>query len=307
MAITTQQALSKFQSGAWTADQYNKWAAAYAAGNTSFDPTVSAPTPAPTPAPTTTPTSTPTTTPTTIQGDTATYTQPTHQYNAVTGQLNPNYVTSTTPSTPTSTTTAFVNKYILDSMSGSNAFSTGGVGYIKENGQWYRQSDHARVVTDQSQVASTLTPEQISQGYSTIPGPYDPITGQLKDTSSTTGNTELDQLLTTLQSYLDNLTTQGQTINPNIDISPEMIQQFLTQAEQEISPYYAGQLKAIKDDLSAGLKELSASYELAKQERESTFRQSLGLQREAEAGAGTIFSGREQPENKNLLLELKGL
>ena len=66
MAYTTAQALSNFQSNKWTADQYNKWAAAYSQGNTGFDPTTtSAPisptvaTPVSTPTPVQTKTTTP--------------------------------------------------------------------------------------------------------------------------------------------------------------------------------------------------------------------------------------------------------
>ena len=55
---TQQEALAKFQGGQWTADQYNSWAAAWASGNTNFNP-ISTPTPTPTPTPAPQPQTTP--------------------------------------------------------------------------------------------------------------------------------------------------------------------------------------------------------------------------------------------------------
>ena len=114
-----------------------------------------------------------------------------------------------------------------------------------------------------------------------------------------TGNPELDAILQEMQKYLDNLTASGQVVNPAIELSPEMIQQFLDQAESEISPYYAGQIRAIKGDLSANLQYLQQQYGLEKQAEEAKLKSNLGSYREQAAGAGLAFSGgRGQQEGE---------
>jgi len=50
------------------------------------------------------------------------------------------------------------------------------------------------------------------------------------------------------QKLLDELAKQGNTVNPNIEITPEKAAEFMQKAESEINPYYAGQLKLAKED-----------------------------------------------------------
>jgi len=65
---------------------------------------------------------------------------------------------------------------------------------------------------------------------------------------SPTGNTALDDLLTSLSDYLKELQKRGQTIDPYVEITPEKMAEFLAQAETEISPYYSTQLKLARED-----------------------------------------------------------
>lgn len=114
---------------------------------------------------------------------------------------------------------------------------------------------------------------------------------QQQQNTSTTGNVQLDQLLGTLKSYLDLQTAAGKKVNPNIVLDAATMDKFLTQASNEIDPYYASQIKAIKSDLVNNFDEMKANYDLAMEGQQSNFRESLGLQRESEAGKGTLFSG----------------
>ena len=59
---------------------------------------------------------------------------------------------------------------------------------------------------------------------------------------------------------LDSQLANGQTINPNIEITPDTVQQFLDQATSEIDPYYQNQIKVIKNDLSRNLSDLATKY-----------------------------------------------
>lgn len=60
---------------------------------------------------------------------------------------------------------------------------------------------------------------------------------------------EFQNLYSQLETYLSELQKRGQVLNPNIDLTPDKVAEFLHQAEGEINPYYAGQLKLAKNDL----------------------------------------------------------
>ena len=108
--------------------------------------------------------------------------------------------------------------------------------------------------------------DQLTQDAS---GNYVPIDGDAFDT----GNDTLNQMLQTFQDTLDTILDQGQIINPKIDITPDILQGFLDQAETELGPYYKSQFAAIKDDLSTDLTYLSEQYGQAMKSQESQFKQ----------------------------------
>lgn len=69
-----------------------------------------------------------------------------------------------------------------------------------------------------------------------------------------TGDPALDATLASLQGYLTELEKRGQVLNPNIVLDAKTLARFTKQAEQEIDPYYKGQLKMARESLlnSAG-------------------------------------------------------
>ena len=88
--------------------------------------------------------------------------------------------------------------------------------------------------------------------------PYNGNSSQINTPSNTNvGGVDISSLppdqqglLQQLQSFLTKLQQNGQTINPNIQITPEQTAQFLSQAKNEIDPYYQNQLKISQDQLN---------------------------------------------------------
>lgn len=109
-----------------------------------------------------------------------------------------------------------------------------------------------------------------------------------------TGNELLDETLKGISSYLDSIKSQGMKLNPNVEITPEITQKFLTQAETELEPYYSSQIKAIRTDLIKNLESLQKGYVSQKAKAESEFRDSLASSQEDFAGRGLAFSGQRQ-------------
>ena len=106
-----------------------------------------------------------------------------------------------------------------------------------------------------------------------------------------TGNEMMDKILAGVQKMLDDNNAAGEVVNPNIELSPEVIQGFMDKAIASLSPYYVSYIESIQDDLTADIKQLQESYNLNKEQRVADFQASLSGQRETEATRGTIFSG----------------
>jgi len=109
--------------------------------------------------------------------------------------------------------------------------------------------------------------------------------------TSATGNTQLDGLLKGLQDWFEKIQAQGNITNPNIEITPEIVQSFVDLAKKDIDPYYVSYMDVIGKEVSSNLKTLQKQYDLSKQDRLSKFQSDLATQRENEATGGTIFSG----------------
>lgn len=114
-----------------------------------------------------------------------------------------------------------------------------------------------------------------------------------------TGLPQLDEVQSQLQQYLQNTLAQGKTINPNIELTPATVQQFLDQAKGEINPYYASQLDSMKNELKSSLDLMQRQYDLSKQGQEAQFKQDLKNTREKLADQGAAYSGfRGQQEQQ---------
>lgn len=56
-------------------------------------------------------------------------------------------------------------------------------------------------------------------------------------------------LMTELDGFLQQMQANGQVLNPNIELTPDKVAEFLAQAEREINPYYQGQLRLARESL----------------------------------------------------------
>ena len=94
--------------------------------------------------------------------------------------------------------------------------------------------------------------------------------------------------LQVLRSYKKKIET-GNIINPDIEIEPSKIAEFLQQATTEIEPYYQEVLGSYKQDLEVSFARLQEDYNKSVGRAEEPFKQRLAAQAEAEAQAGTTF------------------
>lgn len=100
--------------------------------------------------------------------------------------------------------------------------------------------------------------------YPTLQGFTGSVTGGSSGgTGSTgkfnTGDPNTDALLQEIYNKF-----QGQQLNPDIEITPELAKQFLDEASKRVSPYYTSRIDLIRDDLNRNLDQLQSSYDLQK-------------------------------------------
>lgn len=113
------------------------------------------------------------------------------------------------------------------------------------------------------------------------------------------GNT-YEELYNQLKTYLDKLVANGQVINPNIEITPEKIAEFTAQAQTEIDPYYASQLKLAREDLLSSIGYSKQQILANEQELERKYGTSVRKLGEQSAEQGFAQSGIRQRGEQEL-------
>ena len=125
-------------------------------------------------------------------------------------------------------------------------------------------------------------------------------TGGIGETGET-GETDIfNETIQALRSYLDELKDRGLTIDPDVEITPEMTAEFLAQAEAEINPYYSSQLRLARENL---LRDVGYTQErLFGFETELEKKYGLSTRRIGEQAAerGFALSGVRQEEERQL-------
>jgi len=124
--------------------------------------------------------------------------------------------------------------------------------------------------------------------------------GDKEEEESETGDPILDELLEVMRAQLDELRKRGQMINPDVEITPDKVAEFLAQAEREISPYYATQLKLARDTLLSELGYTKEDILRKEQEYERLYGKKLRTIGEEMAEKGFALSGPRIREEREL-------
>lgn len=94
----------------------------------------------------------------------------------------------------------------------------------------------------------------------------------------------------------------GKVLNPNIEITPEKVQEFTNQATSELDPYYQEVINNYKDDLNTSILRLKTDFETGVRNAEDPFKRNLAAVAESEAQAGLTYgSERAKREQTNVL------
>lgn len=166
--------------------------------------------------------------------------------------------------------------------------------YVDQQGTFYDASGNP--VSNASVGASTAGNSTISSAQA--PGTSQGQIGTNPDLS--TLPPEFQKLYSQLETYLAELQKRGQVLNPNIELTPDKIAEFLTQAQGEIDPYYAGQLKMATDSLKSSVEYGKQNLLTNEQRTQTEYGTNLRTLGESAADRGFAQSGLRQRDERTL-------
>jgi peptidoglycan hydrolase-like protein with peptidoglycan-binding domain len=155
------------------------------------------------------------------------------------------------------------------------------------------------IVGPQTKGQLSGTPTSLSPAYGAITNGInsDPQKSEIYNSLTPELKSLFDQL--TLQ--ISTLVEQGQRVNPDLTITPEMTARFLEQATKELDPYYQELIRQNKQDLSTSFQQLQEDYNKTIQREQPAFQQTLEGQDINEAEAGMAFSSGRQKREQNII------
>jgi hypothetical protein len=127
----------------------------------------------------------------------------------------------------------------------------------------------------------------------------DNIINQL-NSSGDENSRAMSELIKENQKILNDLIASGKTVNPNVEITPELTAKWLTQAQGEISPYYSNQMKLAREGLLRQAGYTSDEILANEREVEKKYGQNLRTLSENAADTGMALSGRRLEGEQNL-------
>lgn len=116
-----------------------------------------------------------------------------------------------------------------------------------------------------------------------------------------TGNPVLDSILKSMSGYIDNNLSLGNVVNPDLQITPDLVQKFLGEAHQQVDPYSQQQLTNEISGINSSLEALGKNYVYDQGNQQAQFQNALGQERNASGNNGTAFSGGRGLIEQNML------
>lgn len=111
------------------------------------------------------------------------------------------------------------------------------------------------------------------------------------------------ELYDTLNTYLKELQKRGQILNPNVEITPEKVAEFMKQAEAEIDPFYQNQLKIARESFLRSIGYATEDVLRQEKQAEKNYTRQLRELQSAAAEKGFALSGERVRSEQELAQE----
>mgnify|MGYP001607196559 FL=1 len=183
--------------------------------------------------------------------------------------------------------------------------------------------EYLSAMTEQANAVGMTVEDYMKYGYQTPVVPSQdylnniassqnkPVSQSITQTRDSSGNflttqstnapsNPVGQLTNALGGVLSNLSSQGLTINPNKQLGPNDVSEFLKKAEGELSPYFAEQLKVGRQKYLQSVGYDIESIQQSEQQLEQKYGKEVRGIGESAAESGFAQSGRRQLEEQEL-------
>lgn len=167
---------------------------------------------------------------------------------------------------------------------------------VASDAQKYSQNSAGQTVPTAS------LPGGQSSGATTGSGGYKPVNFDLSKIPA-----ELRPMFQELQNYMNELQKRGQVLNPNVEITPEKVAEFMAQAQREIDPYYATQLKLAREGFLRSAGFASEQVQRIEKDLERKYGQQVRQIGEQAADQGFAMSGLRQEDERTLAEDTQGV
>lgn len=117
---------------------------------------------------------------------------------------------------------------------------------------------------------------------------------------TSTGNPTLDELQNALVGFVKNNLAVGNTVNPDLQITPDLVSKFLSEAHTQVDPYYQDIMNREIDSINASLKTLGTNFQNTQGQTVQDFQTALAGERNDAANNGVAFSGQRALNEGNM-------
>lgn len=117
------------------------------------------------------------------------------------------------------------------------------------------------------------------------------LTPQAQGAVQPTGSPQLDAILASLNKLIEQNVAAGNTVNPNLNITPELASKFIADARAVVDPYTQQLINEHIADINANLSSLAKSFANDQASAQAQFQQAVGGERENASSRGIVFSG----------------
>ncbi len=127
-----------------------------------------------------------------------------------------------------------------------------------------------------------------------------PATSSGSITTTSTGDPQLDQILQGIAGLGNKIISSGYTIPSTLQITPDIVGQFLSFAHQNVDPYYQQLLSGRIADVNSNLANLATQYNTSRDQAVQDFGTGLATEQNAAGASGTAFSGQRALNENNM-------
>lgn len=117
-----------------------------------------------------------------------------------------------------------------------------------------------------------------------------------------TGDQNLDAILGQYGQIISGSLAQGFTVNPGLNITPDVLSSFIASAHSQLDPKYQQYLSSQMNSINSYLSNAQVNYENTQGQTQQDFQTNIAAERDATGNQGVAFGGARRLAEQNMAL-----